>query len=302
MSRQAALLVLSLVVATMFVTAGCIDVKEKPPQGSFTIEVAAEEMFFIDDSGGPLVGPHGHLETEIAHEHEEYAWDIEGLGEFEGAEVDLPAHATGVRQASYNVHFIEEANHTDLTVATVPDLSNNYFVIGDGTGLGEGDDSTHTPVFDTVWGPNLTQVQSDAHGTIMEYGGLLTEPMAVELELNETTTESSVYLVGTHLMMEDVLEEDIASIVINPSEVHFLSYLNGHLSIMIFSVVLSDIVQPPIFNGSYNDLPKEYRTHIGQLEWEGHVGEPEETPGFGPLMSVLAMATIAVLVVRGRRR
>jgi hypothetical protein len=302
MPRKAALLVLTTAVAIMFVTAGCIEVKEKPPRGSFTLEVEAEEMFFMDDSGGLLEGPHGHLDTEIAHAHEEYVWDIEDLGEFEGSEVDLPYHDTGVRPASYNIHFLEEENHTGLAVATVPDLSGIYFVIGDGTGLATDDNSTHTPVFDMEWGQNLTEVHSDVHGTIMEYGGRLSEAMTVGIALNDSTEEPSVYMVGIHVKSGDLLEEDIGSLKIDPGEYHVLSYVDGQLTVDVHEYILGTVVEPPVWSGPYEDIPKEYRTHIGHLEWEGHVGEPEEAPGFGTLMSVLAMAAIAVLVLRGRRR
>ena len=97
MPRRTSLLVISLVVVLLMTAAGCIEVKEKPPRGPFHIEIESEEMFFVDDSGGHLEGPHGHVDTDIAHAHEEYAWDIEGLGEFEGAEVELPAHDVGIR-------------------------------------------------------------------------------------------------------------------------------------------------------------------------------------------------------------
>ncbi|MHC4781327.1 MAG: hypothetical protein ACYTFG_22355, partial [Planctomycetota bacterium] len=103
MSRRAAILVITLVVALLTATAGCIEVKEKPPRGPFTIELESEEMFFVAETDGALEGPHGHLETEIPHAHEGYAWDIEGLGEYEGAEVELADHAPGVRKASYDI-------------------------------------------------------------------------------------------------------------------------------------------------------------------------------------------------------
>jgi len=299
MPRLASLLALTLVVVLLFAIAGCIEVKDKPPRGPFTIEVESEEMFFVDDSGGTLHGPHGILETEIVHHHEEYAWDIEELGEFEGTEVDLPAHDVGVRKASYNVHFIDQENHTGLTVATVPDLSGIYFVFGDGTGLEEGDNSANTPVFDMFWGPNLTQVQSDEHGTIMEFAGRLSEPMTLRLQHFSSTAETSVYLVGVHVKSGEL--PDTGSIRINPDEAHELSYLDGELSIRIWTYDEVQSVLSVFYNGTYEDLPSEYRTHIGALEWEGHVGEPEETPGFGLLISVLAL-TVAVFAVGARRR
>ncbi|UCC92775.1 MAG: hypothetical protein JSW25_08945 [Thermoplasmata archaeon] len=301
MPRHAALLVLTLVVALIVATAGCIEVKEKPPRGPFHIEVESEEMFFMDDSGGPLVGPHGHVETDIPHAHEEYAWDIEDLGEFEGAEVDLPAHDVGVRKASYNIHFIDQENHTGLSVATVPDLSGIYFVIGDGIGLAADDDDTQTLDLQVLKGENLTEISSHDGWTIMEYAGRLSDPMVVNLHHDESNEGNVTYLVGIHVTSGDLILEDVGSVRIQPGQYHRLWYLDGELRLFIFDEFPLLIDAQDIWNGSYEDLPKEYRTHIGHLDWEGHVGEPEEAPGFGTLMSVLAMSTVAVLVLRRRR-
>ena len=92
MSRRAAILVITLVVVLLAATVGCIEVKEKPPQGPFVIDLETEEMHFVAASHGLLVGPHAHVETEIPHAHAEHSWDIHGLGDFEGAEVELPDH------------------------------------------------------------------------------------------------------------------------------------------------------------------------------------------------------------------
>lgn len=302
MRRPIQLLAITFVVLLIVATAGCIEAKEKPPQGPFTIEVASPEMLFVDDSGGPLVGPHGHVETDIAHAHEEYAWDIDGLGEFEGAEVDLPAHDVGVRKASYDIHFIEEENHTGLSVATVPDLSGIYFVIGDGIGLEYGDDDTQTLDLELRWGENMTEVSSGDGWTIMEYAGSLSEPMFAGLFHNFSNQGNVTYLVGIHVTSEELLEEDVGSIMIKPGEYHTLSYLDGQLWVQIWPLPpIEDVVHDPVYNGTYEDLPKEYHTHIGVLEWEGHVGEPEETPGFGSLISVLALTVALVVVIRRRR-
>ena len=301
MSRWAALLVTTLVMALLIATAGCIEVKEKPPQGPFTIEFDSEEMFFVDETDGVLVGPHGHLETDIPHAHEGYAWDIEGLGEFEGAEVELPDHAPGVRKASYNTHFFEEEIHTGLSVATVPDLSGIYFVIGDGIGLEEGDDDTQTLDLEIEAGQNLTEVASDDGWTLLEYTGRLSEPMGMEVFHNFSNTGTVTYMVGIHVKSGDILEEDVGSIRINPGERHVLSYIDGILSVKIWAPNADQTGEELVFDGAYEDLPKGYRTHIGQMEWEGHVGEAEETPGFGMLFSVLSLAVIAVVVIRHRR-
>jgi hypothetical protein len=302
MSRRASLLVTTLVVVLIAATAGCIEVKEKPPQGPFVIDVHTEEMHFVDDAGGPLHGPHAHVETDIAHAHTEHSWDIHGLGEFEGAEVELPAHDVGVRKASYNTHFIDQENHTGLAVATVPDLSGIYFVIGDGIGLEQGDEDDQTLDLETMYGNNLTEVSAGDGWTILEYTGRLSEPMTVGLLHNFSNKGNVTYLVGVHVKSGELLEEDMGSIRIMPGDYHVLSYLDGELSISIWEHSILDIVQEPVFNGTYDDLPHEYRTHIGSLEWAGHVGEVEETPGFGAMISMAAVALVSVLLLRRRRR
>jgi hypothetical protein len=294
-------MVVSLVVLLLLSSVGCIEVKDKPPQGPFVIELDSEEMFFVDDSGGHLEGPHAHVETEIAHAHEEYAWDIEGLGEFEGAEVELPAHDVGVRKASYNIHFIDQENHTGLSVATVPDLSGIYFVIGDGIGLEHGDHSEQTLDLEVTPGINLTEVSSHEGWTILEYAGRLSDPMVVKLVYANNKEGTVTYLVGTHVKSGEVLEEDVGSLRIMAGETHYLSFVEGELTVTIWAPEYDDAIDDPVFNGTYDELPKEYRTHIGQLEWEGHVGEPEETPGFGSLLAVSAVV-VALVVVRTRRR
>ena len=261
-----------------------------------------EEMYFVDASGGPLVGPHGHVDTDIAHAHEGYEWDIEGLGEFEGAEVDLPAHDVGVRKASYKVHFLDEENHTGTALATVPDLSGIYFVIGDGIGLGEGDEDDQTLNLSMGWGQNLTEVASGDGWSMQEYAGRLSDPMMCELTHNRSNTGNVTYLVGVHVKSGELLEEDIYSIHIGPMETHVLRYIEGELRVTIWDPSIEDMMHEPLFNGTYEDLPGEYRTHIGHLDWEGHIGEVEESPGFGALLSMAAPAIVAVLLVRSRRR
>ncbi|NIP35883.1 MAG: hypothetical protein GWN39_13085, partial [Thermoplasmata archaeon] len=265
MSRRMSIMVVSLVAVLLLSSVGCIEVKDKPPQGPFVIELDTEEMFFIDDSGGHLEGPHAHVETEIAHAHEEYAWDIEGLGEFEGAEVELPAHEVGVRKASYNIHFIDQENHTGLSVATVPDLSGIYFVIGDGIGLEEGDHDEQTLDLEVTPGVNLTEVSSHEGWSILEYAGRLSDPWGVMLFHNYSNTGNVTYLVGTHVKSGDVLEEDVGSIRIQPGETHILAYLEGELHVTIWKLNYNDAVDTPEFDGLYDELPKEYRTHIGKL-------------------------------------
>ncbi len=300
MSRRAAILVVAIVVVLLAATAGCIEVKEKPPQGPFTIDLVSEEMYFVAETGSHLEGPHAHVETEIAHAHEEYAWDIEDLGEFEGAEVELPAHDVGVRKASYNVHFIDQENDTGCAVATLPDLSGSYFVIGDGIGLEEGDEDTQTLDLAIGPSPNLTHVSSGEGWKILEHPGRLDEPVQVGINHHARNEGNVTYLVGVRHMSGGLPEEYTGSIRIAPGQYHLLTFANGELRLSIWKSISDVPLEEPVYNGTYEDLPSEYRTHIGHLEWEGHVGEVEETPGFGALLSMAAVAVVVVIVVHRR--
>ncbi len=298
MSQRASLLALVLVVALLSSTAGCIEVKDKPPQGEFTVSLETEEIHFVEASGGTLHGPHAEVETHIPHAHTEYAWEIEGLGEFEGADAELPAHSQGVRLASFDVHFIDQANHTGVAVATVPDLSGIYMVFADGTSLEPGANVSDHPVFDLEWGDDLDEVYEGEEGVIQEYSGRLSEPMTLDVSLNESSEGSGIYLLGIHVRSGELLVERTASMRINPGEVHRLSYQDGELHVLIPHAT----EQMPIYDGPYEGLPREYRTEIGVLEWEGWVGEPEETPGPGALAAVIALVAMAGLAVRVHRR
>lgn len=298
MSGRTSLLAVILVVTLLSATAGCIEVKDKPPQGEFTISLVTKEILFVDASGGTLHGPHAEVETEIPHAHTGYEWDIEGLGEFEGADAELPAHTQGVRLASYDVHFIDQSNHTGVALATVPDLSGIYMVFADGTSLDPEANASDHPVFDLEWGDDLEEVYEGEEGVIREYTGRLSEPMTLTVSLNESSVGSGVYMLGFHVRSGELLVERIASVRINPGEAHLLSYQDGELEVYI----PHSIEQVIIYDGPYEGLPKEYRTEIGVLEWEGWVGEPEETPGLGALATVVAMSSMAGLVVRARRR
>lgn len=292
---------MTLAVALLFTTAGCIEVKERPPEGPFTILLDVPAMYFVDEGEGMLEGPHATVETDIAHAHEGYAWDIEGLGEFEGTEADLPDHDVGVMKAWYQVHFLEEENHTGTSVATVPDLSADYLVIGDGIGLAEGDEGTQTLDLELSMGQNLSYVDSDEGWTVMEYAGSLSNAMTVSLLHNGSNQGTVTYLVGVHIGSTDPGEETVGAIEMNPGELHRLTYLDGQLNVTIYEDYIVAPGLNQVYDGSYHDLPAEYRTHIGHLDWEGHIGEVEEAPGFGMLLSLGAVVAVAVVLV-GRRR
>jgi hypothetical protein len=191
-----------------------------------------------------------------------------------------------------------------LAVATVPDLSGIYFVIGDGIGLEEGDNDTQTLDLEIMVGPNMTEVSSGDGWAILEYTGRISEPMSLSLHHNLSNEGNVTYLVGVHVKSGDLLEEDMGSIRIMPGDRHVLSYLDGELRVKVYEPTPPEDMEPsePVYNGTYEDLPKDYRTYIGKMEWVGHVGEVEETPGFSALLSMAALTTITVLLVRSRRR
>ena len=56
----------------------------------------------------------------------------------------------------------------------------------------------------------------------------------------------------------------------------------------------------PFREGTYEDLPSSYIAHPGHLEWEGEVGETDDAPGPGGVITLSALF-VAVVLVRRRQ-
>ncbi len=290
-------LVLVSAVAILLATAGCIEVKDPPPAGEFTIDVESEGIFFVPANGGLLEGPHAHVETELHHDHPNYTWDIDGAGEFEGAEVDLPATSVALRKASYNLEYYEQWQHMPMFVTTLPDLTGIYFVVGNGTQLDE--NLTMDFELDVEMGPSLIEHHMDEMGAVMEFSGRLSDGIALNISLNESAPNETTYVFGITLYSGELEKEVAGSVAIYPGEVHRLFYAEGELNVTIHPM---DEPTNITFQGNLVDLPGEYHTDIGELLWVGHVGEEEEAPGMASWTALVALGVIALVSVVRRRR
>ena len=201
-------------VALLLATAGCIEVKDPPPAGEFTIDVESEGITFVSASGGLLVGSHAHVETELHHEHPNYSWDIDGVGEFEGAEVDVPATSVGLRKASYDLEYYELWQHMPMLVTTLPDLTGIYFVVGNGTQLDE--NLTMDYELDVEMGPSLVEHHVDEMGAIMEFSGRLSDGIALNISLNGSAPNETSYVLGITLYSGELDEEVAGAVAIYP--------------------------------------------------------------------------------------
>ena len=298
-SRPASLpvLLLAATVALLLATAGCIEVKDPPPVGEFTIEVESEGIFFVPASGGLLEGPHAPVETELHHQHPNYSWDIEGVVEYEGAEVDVPATSVAVRKASYDLEYYEQWQHMPMFVTTLPDLTGIYFVVGNGTQLDE--NLTMDYELDVEIGPSLIEHHVDEMGAVMEFSGRLSDGIALNISLNESAPNETSYVLGLTLHSGGLEEEVAGSVAIYPGEVHRLFYVDGELNITIHPM---DEPTNITFQGIIEDLPADYHTEIGDLLWEGHVGVEEEAPGMASWTALAALGVVALVAVGRRRR
>lgn len=298
-SRPASLPVLVLVstVALLLATSGCIEVKDPPPAGKFIIDVESEGIFFVPASGGLLEGPHAHVETDLHHEHPDYSWDIDGVGEFEGAEVDVPATSVAVRKASYNLDYYEQSQHMPMLVTTLPDLTGIYFVVGNGTQLDE--NLTMDYELEVEMGPSLIEHHVDEMGAVMEFSGRLSDGIALNISLNGSAPNETSYVLGITLYSGELDEEVGGSVAIYPGEMHRLFYVDGELNVTIYPM---DDPTNITFQGTFEDLPSEYHTDIGDLLWVGRVGEEEEAPGMASWTALMALGVVALVAVGRRRR
>jgi len=284
-------------VALLLATAGCIEVKDPPPAGPFVIEVESEGIFFVPASGGILEGPHAHVESDLHHQHPNYTWEIEGVGEFEGSDVDVPATSVAVRRALYNLEYYDQEQDMPMFVTTLPDLTGIYFVVGNGTQLDE--NLTMDYELDVEMGPSLFEHHVDEMGAVLEFSGRLSDGIALNISLNESAPNETSYVLGLTLYSGELDEERAGSVAIHPGEMHRLFYVDGELNITI-----SPMDEPTniTFQGAFEDLPAGYQTDIGDLMWAGHVGEVEETPGMASWTALMALGVVALVAVVRRRR
>ena len=202
-----------LFIAVLLAVSGCIEVRDPPPHGDFTIEVDSEGMFFVPDEGGELEGPKAHAETDLHHQHPDYSWDIEGAGEFPDRKVELPATTVAVRTATYDLEYYEQHQWVPVLVATLPDLTGIYFVVGNGTQLDE--NLTIEEGLDIETGPSLLELRVDDNGAVMEFSGRLSDGIAVNVSLEEGAPNSTAYVLGVLVTSGDIHDEVAGSVAIH---------------------------------------------------------------------------------------
>ena len=295
---------LVLLIAMNLVVAGCIEVKDPPEEGEFTIELDSPAMLFVPEAGGHLEGAHAHTETELHDEHLKYFWHVEGLEELEGPEASLPATDVGVRRAEYRLEYYEQEEHLNLSVVTVPSGEGVFLAFADGNLLEGGPNGTATPGLTFEVGENLTVLHTDEVGTVWKFNESLDEEdVVLNVFLDENASRRASYVVGIHIIEGSHEEIHNGSIVIYPGEGHTVSFLQSdsdHLNVGVWIEKDNITVWPHI--GTFEDLPVKYRTDIGVLEWEGRVGEEEEAPGPSATLALGSIIVVAAVSLMARRR
>jgi hypothetical protein len=283
-------------------SAGCIEQKDPPEHGEFTIEVDSQPLFITTTDGEELHGAHAHVETDLHHDHPEYAWDIQGVGEFEGSEVHLPAIDEGLHAAIYNMTFYEQEGGVSLFLAAIEKWNGTYAFVADGGILSDPENSTAQP-FKIAYFWNLISVRPmlwvDESYTwnLLENHVNRSEGLRIDLKMDDDLKEETEYVVGFQWGGDFLVHRWSVAIVIHAGEVHNLTYEGPGL--LNISIHHQDDPTNITYQGNYTNLPNKYKGHIGTLHWEGKVGE-EETPGLGLAGALVAM-TVAFIVL-GRRR
>ncbi len=302
MPRPAPLLAALLVVSVLVASVGCIEQRDPPEHGEFTIEVDTSPLLFTGTLGERLHGAHAHVETDLHHEHPDYYWEIEDIGRLEGSDVQLPAMDEGLYPATYELEYYEQEEGMPLLIAALGPRNASYAVIAE-SGVFE-DPTGHEPgPFTIASAENLTLVEPN--GPIWKNQWALlrgevdrTQRMGIDVELDPAAEEAE-YVVGFQWVAGLLVNRWSTALVIHPGEVHNLKYLGpGALNI---TIAHQDDPGNATFEGGYDELPDEYRGHLGTLHWQGEVGEGEEAPGLGFVSAVAALSVVAVSARRCRR-
>jgi hypothetical protein len=303
MQRPAPLLAALFVVTLLVASAGCIEQRDPPEHGGFTIEVESQPLFFTTTEGEELHGADAQVETELHHDHPEYSWDIEEVGEFEGSEVHLPDVEEGLYTASYRLDYYEQEEVLPLFLAAIEEWNGTYAVVAEG-GLLEDPSNSSAQPFSIVSVDNLEPIGSGGavdgyEWAVMEGDENLTGGLVINLLMDEFGAEETEYVVGYQWASGMMVLRWSASFVIHAGEAHNLTY-GGPWTFNI-TIAPHDDPSNVTYQGNYTKLPERYRGRLGTLHWEGSVGG-EEAPGLGLAGALVALSVAFVALGRRRRR
>jgi hypothetical protein len=287
--------------------AGCIEQRDPPEEGKFTIHVESDPLLFANAAEAVLHAPHAEVDTELHHEHPDYVWTVGGVGEYEGEEADIGLTPSAIREVTLRLEYYEQERNVSLLAACIGENTEPWAVLVAGAAFEEGVDTPDDSELEFEAVAGLEEL-----GRTQEYIGPMAEGemylgedfgtsgLVVNVSLPWEVENATTYVFGFHWAATPTFNRWSEAVAINPGELHQLHYSGpGDLELTIANVSDPSHVH---FEGAFEELPKAYQTHVGTLEWEGDVGPEEEAPGMASWTALLALSLIVVLMGRRRRR
>jgi hypothetical protein len=288
-------------VALLMAATGCIEVRDRPESGDFSLRVVSPPVHLYLGPTAALEGAEAELDTELGGDVH-YSWDIgsDGSIDFTTREAQIQDAAAGLESATYIVSFHEESRNMTLLLAFTPEDTPAAATVADLTYTGEAvaldaHDATPLEVTPTA---NLTILTEGPLGTVLNTSLYL----PVELGLNVSLPvghNGSLYYVAAFHPWSDYFPADTVqsvSLAIEPGEAHTVTMdAAGDVHL-----VIRDASGAVVFAGLASDVPGERHVAFTTIDWEGSIGE-EEAPGMGAPFALAAVAVVAMALGAWRR-
>jgi len=310
MDRSAPVAVAALALLLVVSTAGCVEVKDRPERGEFTITVDLAPVMMVNMTGGWLRGPEAELTTDLESKHVEYYWGfVSRLGVFppefdyiKGRDVQVNVTVPRIQVASYGVEYLGQRRDIPIFLASVPPDSNATVAVADVDFL----DTSYRSV--DPGGPELKVlpdvenqlVLQNQMGWIFNFTPYALNDTVTRVHYTNTTTRSHAYAFACNPRGQTGIAPVEAVVQFRPGEHHDIGLTpSGGLN-----VTIRNAFGHILYAGAVSGLPEDRRVEPGMLVWNGTVGGgKEEAPGPGALLASTSIVIVSsAMAVRGRSR
>ena len=184
-----------------------------------------------------------------------------------------------------------------MVLATLPDSLDTFVVVAELPS--EEGNGTGTTELEIEPAGDLAAIHNDSMGRILANsadGGVDNVTFNVSLDpgAEGDVTYVVAFQIGTGGMNAFRTERVL---VIHPGLHHHINYDGDNVT---FSIANTSMPDTPFWEGTYDDLSSSYVAHPGHLDWEGEVGETDEAPGPGAIITLAALFIAVVVMVRRR--
>ena len=300
MDRRAPVAVAALALLLVVSTAGCVEVKDRPESGPFTIGLEMPPMLLLDENGDWLAGTHAQVETELENKTPAYSWDIDGDGiaDLNGSVAIYPGGSEGIHVVHYIVSYYGQQREIPLFLGVG---GARRAAVADALFLGNASRSTpglRTPL-SILEGYGLAASTEGPEGTV--FGDVrypLTRPLGIFISLPSHASGPTTYVASFALDIDNRSLSSTEVFRIWPGERHHVQFtLEGQTMVNITGNSGTAVV----YSGPAQDMPANRTATLGVLEWTGRVGE-EPAPGPGWLAATVALLSATLVFVRRRGR